>query len=427
MTAAVTAAATVYDEGPPVGQLVQVGVSHHRAALTLLERLVVRRGEAAPLVQALREAGCTQLVLLSTCGRTEVYAGLAGDLGDALRVLAGHGGLTEQALRDVAEVRIGPPVVRHLFRVACGLESRVVGEVDILGQVRAAFRASRQVGLTGRELDGLFTAALRCAGQVHRQTALGERGRSLARQAVDLGLARAGGPHVLVVGSGRMAGTAVEHLASRGHRARVCARDDQAAGRLTGPAPVLPLADLADGIAGADLLLCTTSAAAHVVTLADVRRAMHGRARPLTVVDLSVPRNVDPRIGELAGVHLLDVAALEDGAHLDPALARAVVEATELVEAAVQRHQLTRAALAAGPVITALRREIEHTCRQELGQLDAELAGRLTHALTGKLAHPPTVLARAAVASGDTGLLHLLGRLYGPRPQVSEQARFSAR
>jgi glutamyl-tRNA reductase len=305
------------------------------------------------------------------------------------------------ALRELAEERTGQAVVEHLFRVTAGLDSRVVGEVEVQGQVQSAFRAAHAAGLTGPALGQLFPAALRCGREVRERTTLGAQGRSLARRAVEVGLASLAGagrtrpaePVVLVVGSGHMATTAVEHLHDLGHRAHVAARDVEHAERLAGPGFVCPLPDLAAGVARADVLICATSADRHVVTVADVGAATRGRVRPLTVVDLSVPRNVDVSVGALPGVLLIDMEGMNDDATRDPAVAAALATGAAIVRAATRTYVEGSAARQAGPVIAALRRQVGE-------------------ASTARLLHRATVTARAAAVAGDTATLRLLCELF---------------
>lgn len=406
-------------DSPTASRLTMVGVSHVTASLSLLERVSVRRGEAQPLLDALRSAGCTEAVVLSTCSRTEIYATQAGDPLELLHVVADVMQISRSELTSAAMVCRDRAAVRHLFRVAAGLESRVLGDVEIQGQTRAAFRQAQAAGRVGRTLGRLFPAALRSGAQVREETALGAQGRSLACRAVDVGLSamtETMTPVVLVVGSGHMAATATAHLAARGHPVQVAARDAAGAARLTTVNRICPLPGLVMGIAEADLLLCATSAAAHVVTLADVRSAMAGRSRPLTVVDLSVPRNVDPRVGLVPAVRLIDVDSMHDDTAHDPALAAAVIGAEALLERALQRYVENEAARQAGPVIAALRQEVERTCLAELTRLAPGGAGdltRLAHAVAGKLLHHPTMLARTAAARQDAAMLRLLCDVYG--------------
>ena len=411
-------------------QLTMVGLSHRGASLTLLERVTVRREDRPDLRAALRAVGCYEAVLLSTCSRVEIYVGSASP-GESelvimlLDVLAEHSGATHDELRTVVEVRTGQAAVEHLFNVTAGLQSRLLGEVEILAQTRSAFRESQAAGMTGPVLGRLFPAAVRSGRQVHATTSLGGHARSLGHQAVDVGLASLGGrpdPMVLVVGSGQMASAAVDHLAGLGIRPTVAARDEAYAARLAGPGAVCPLPALTRGIAEADLLICATSASQHVVTVDHVSRAMAGRANPLTVVDLSVPRNVDAAVAKVPGVTLIDVEGLAAEGTTAPAVAAALMTAAAMASAAARKFAEGVAARDAGPVIAALRHRVEQICRAELGNsaglgaVDPEALTRSAHAIAGKLLHRPTIAARQAAAAGDSDGLRQLCDMFGVPP-----------
>jgi glutamyl-tRNA reductase len=406
-------------------RLLMVGLSHQRAPLDLLEQVAVRRDAVAEVLGRLRSAGQSEAIVLSTCSRTEIYTGHGTADPDALlSVLAAPNALPVEAVRSAAHVLTGPAVVTHLFRVTAGLESRVVGEVDIYGQVRSAYRESQSTGMTGLHLRRLFPAALRCGLQVRARTGLASQGRSLARRAVEVGLEALPGnrePRILVIGSGQMAATAVDYLASLGHPCRVAARDETYAARLAGADLICPLSALAEEVAHTDLLICATSASQHVVTAEDVRRAMTGRTRPLTIVDLSLPRNVDSTVARIPGVELIDLAGLNDAAASDPALMSLVRVGAELVAVAAQSYVDGVAAHDAGPVIAAVRRRVEDTCLHELSRrapagFGAAEIEQQAHAIAGKLLHRPTMAARAAAAAGDNDSLLLLCEIFDISP-----------
>lgn len=405
-----------------------VGFTLRGAPLPLLERLAVPRGERDQVLGALRAAGCSEAVLLSTCSRVEVYVGPhAGDVERVVAVLQDRAGLRATDLWGVAEVRVGDAVVEHLHRVSAGLDSRVPGEVEIQTQVRSAFRAAHAAGMTGSELARLFPAALRCGARVRAETALGREGRSLAHRAVDVGLAALDGvvdPAVIVVGSGRMAASAVLHLRQLGNRPHVAARDEVAASRMAGPSRACPLTGLAAGIARSDLVVCATSAAHHVITADQVRAAAPDRSRPLVVVDLSVPRNVDAAVAELPGVRLVDLRGMGDTAG-DPGLEAALEGGAALVGECVRRYTEGSAARRVGPVIAELRRHVEDTCLTVLTRAAARTAttddlARAARALSGTLLHRPTSLVRAAASAGDTAALTSLCDTFGV--QLSAEA-----
>lgn len=403
------------------------GLSHHGSPIALLERVSVRRGEQDPLLQALYGAGYAEAAVLATCSRTEIYAVPSGDSAtDLLSVLAEYTGCPPSILTPAAERRAGLAAAEHLFRVTGGLESRVIGEVEIYGQVRTAWRAATAAGTAGASLNRLFAAALKVGSAVREQTTLGARGCSLAYRAVELGLDALGGavdPVIVVVGTGRMATAAVEHLGRLGQRPRVAARNAANAARLAGEDRVCPLAALAGALEQADLVICATSSAQYVVTGVQVRKAMSARAeRPLTVIDLSVPRNVDSAVADLPGVRLIDLESMNDDWTNDPELAAALTTGTAIVQSAVARYAEDLAIADAGPIIAALRQHVEATCLRELtralgtravAEQDLE---RAAHALAGKLLHGPTIAARTAAATGDSGLLNRLGEILGVGP-----------
>jgi len=402
--------------------LCMAGLTHRSTPLRLLEHVTVRHGERGPLLVALRAAGCEEAVVLSTCSRTEVYA--VGEISARrlVAVLAAHCGVAPAALDDVVESRVGLGVAEHLLRVASGLVSRVIGEVEIQGQVRAALLEAQEHASAGPVLTRLFSTALLCGRRVREETSLGAQGRSLARQAVEVGLAALPGtpePVVVVVGAGRMAVVAVEHLVAAGRRPLVLARDACKAAQIVPSASLRPIGDLVDVVRQADLVICATSAAHDVVTLEHVRAATSQRGqRPLTLVDLSVPRNVDAAVAALPGVQLIDLEALDDDAGSDPGLALALEAGTAVVASVLQRYASDVASGAAGPIIAAMRGVVhERVCRELRASrrhagLSDEAIARIAHSVTGKLLHHPVLAIRAAAAAGDQETLERLRARY---------------
>jgi len=400
--------------------VVMVGLSHRTAPLTLLERVAVPADRRDGVLAAVRAAGFSEAVLLVTCSRTEIYAAGRHARPDRLiDVLAGQAGNAYGTVRRTAEVRVGLAAVTHLFRVTAGLESRVVGEPEIRSQVRSAFRHACAAGTVGGTLGEVFASAVHASARVHQETALGSTTRSLACRAVDLALTGAvdESPTVLVVGSGRMASAAVNHLRTLGHRPTVVARDERRAVQLAGISHARPLSDLVALMGKADVLICTTSADEPLVTLEAVRRAMAGRTASLTLVDLSVPRNVDPAVTGIDGVLVVDVEAMQDQPGSGSDLAASVARAEALVQTAIGRHRDHVAARRAGPLIAAMRRRMEDQCLDAVARLAGptrppdELA-RIARTVAGRLAHPATMAARAAAAAGDdAALLAICGAL----------------
>jgi glutamyl-tRNA reductase len=392
--------------------VVMVGLSHRTAPLALLERVAVPAGRRGEVLAAARKAGFSEAVLLVTCSRTEIYAtGPRAHPDRLIDALAAQAGSAYGTVRRTAEVRVGQAAVTHLFRVTSGLESRVVGEPEIRSQVRGAFREACAAEAAGGTLGELFAAAVRVATQVHRETGLGSTSRSLARRAVDVALTdRADTPAVLVVGSGRMASAAVNHLRRLGHRPTVVARDEGRAVQLGGTSHARSLSDLVGQMGAADVLICTTSASEPLVTVDGVRRAMADRAAPLTLVDLSVPRNVDPAVARIHGVRVVDVEAMQDHPGEGAQLGEGIARAEALIRASVTRHRDHLAARRAGPLIAAMRQRVEAQCLEAVARLPhttcpPEELVRIARTVAGRLAHPATMAARAAAASGDDAAL----------------------
>ena len=406
-----------------VDRLWLAGWSHHTSPLAVLERVSLARPRQLEVLAALVDGGCTEAVVLSTCSRTEVYAAAPEPRHEVLlRTVARVAGAPAGEISPSAELRSGADVVEHLFLVTAGLRSRVLGEGDVRGQVRRAVKQARTAGLLLPTLGPLFATAARCADRVADATGLGARARSLGLRAVDVGLARVrdvDDPDVLVVGAGEMARTAVEHLDELGRRPRVAARCEAQALPLAGPGSTCPLAALAVEVARADLLICATSAPHDVVTLDDVRQAMSSGRRPLTVVDLSVPRNVDVAVSRVAGVELIDVGGLADDLGDDDELRSAVTVGSALVRDEAARYVADASSRTAGPLIAALRAAVEELGLRELADLapagsDPAALARAAHGITGKLLHRPTLAARAAAASGDGAVLDVLAGLIPP-------------
>lgn len=291
-----------------------VGISHHTAKVELREGLALGRAETAALLREERLAGRTAVVL-STCNRFEYYWSGEQEGESWLRSLAQSRGVSEAA--ELLRLD-GTPAIRHLFRVTAGLDSQVLGESEILGQVRRAYDAARAEGTTTREMDLILSAALAAGRRVRRETVLGHHPASVSSAAVGLMAERWGGIGarvVVVVGAGEAAegtlralhergATAVTLLSRRPEHSRALA---QAWGAAVAGADQLPAA-----VEAADLLIVATSSAYPVVTQAELARVMASRAnRELCIIDLGIPRNVEPPIRTLSGVELFDLDDLQ--------------------------------------------------------------------------------------------------------------------
>jgi glutamyl-tRNA reductase len=398
---------------------ISVGVSWRTAPLPLLERVAVGGQAREALLRRVLAAGCSEALVLSTCSRTELHV-IREDTEppiDLVGLLVGAQPDVARALARVASTSGGPRAVEHLFRVASGLESRAVGEVEIQGQLRAAARAALARSGEPQRLRGLVRAALDSARSAP-VSALGARRGLLARRAVARAVATApaGGLDVVVVGAGTIGHQVLEALPARRCSTTLLSRCPTAA---TSARPeVRPLEELPAHLGTADLVFVATSAGRHLLTRAAVHRAVRSRPRPVTLVDLAVPRNIDPAVSLEPSVRLLDLDDLDAG-ELSQADVPLVAAATSASEEGAARYLESLRVRRAGPLISALRPRIEETCLAKLraGLRDADvpdevLAG-VAASVAGAMAHAPTLLLRAAAGQGDQGLLDHVAAAFG--------------
>ena len=392
--------------------VVLVGISHHQAPIELRERAALDSDRAAEL--ASRLAGDSgEAVCLSTCNRTELY--LADESPDEAERKA------EAALLAL-EQELGPALYRlrdeaaalHLFRVAAGLDSMVPGEGEILGQVRAAHDA----GATGPLLDRLFRQALHAGRKARTETAIGESPASVSSAAGALAEQVFGdlrGRSILVVGAGETGEQAVKSLVARGATIvfvanRTAARAEKLTQRFGGEP--IELDDVASKLGQADVVLSSTSAQGWLLTREQVERTLHlRRGRPLFLIDLAVPRDLDPAIHELDGCYLYDIDDLE--AVVAETLAgrrREAERAESIVADEADRFREWQASLDVVPAIAKLRAHAEEIRKTELARAKLSGAERraaesVTAAVLNKLLHLPTIRMKQAAAAAD-GVLY---------------------
>jgi glutamyl-tRNA reductase len=388
--------------------VILVGISHHQAPIELRERAALDLERAGELACTLAgESG--EAVCLSTCNRTELY--LADEAGDEAESKA------EAALLAL-EQELGPALYRlrdeaaalHLFRVAAGLDSMVPGEGEILGQVRAAHDA----GATGPILDRLFRDAVHAGKKARTETAIGESPASVSSAAGALAeqvFGELDARKVLVIGAGETGELAVKSLVARGATiAYVANRTAERAEQLThayGGEPI-GLGDVAGKLEQVDVVLSSTSAAEAVLTRDAVAQTLHARkGRPLFLIDLAVPRDLDPAIHELDGCYLYDIDDLEAVVAETLAGRRREAERAEgIVAAEADRFRDWHASLDVVPAIASLRAHAERIRKDELER--AKLSGSerraaesVTAAVLNKLLHLPTIRMKQAAAAAD--------------------------
>jgi glutamyl-tRNA reductase len=376
-------------------RLLAVGVSHHHAPLEVRERLYLQDGHAAELAADLGEA-----VVLSTCNRTEIY--LAGGSVDAARAeLERRSGLE---LGGVLARWDDGEAVSHLFRVAAGLDSLVPGESQILGQVREAYEAARTAGATGPLLNRLFEEALHAGKRIRTEAKLHELPESVAASAVELAVRQLGGAEgrrALLFGAGRMSELAARDLRARGAEVVVSSRTLESAhnlvDRVGGRAAAFDA--VAVELPDADLVISATRCPYPILHAEAVRP----RDKPLVLVDVAVPRDLDPAIGELDGCTLFDIDALGEGL---VGREEDVREAEMIVAEEAARFAEWRRARDAAGAIRDLRQRAEEIRSEELARAGSRLAAlspreretveTLTTQIVNKLLHAPTVRAKEA-------------------------------
>jgi glutamyl-tRNA reductase len=389
--------------------ILTLGISFRRAPIELLERLSFADDE---LVKAYRHAldmdAIDEVVILSTCNRVEIYASVSSYHAGFLALKRA---LTET--RDVTADELAEPLYSHweqdaadhLFAVAAGLDSMVIGETQIHAQVRDALRTAEAERASGPEVRSLFHAAGRAGRRARAETSLGAAPDAFVALGADMAAEALGpleGRDVVVVGAGRMAGIAVRHLRERGVGAiRVVNRSLERARSLaerTGEG-YASLDELPRAMAGADLVVSATGAVAAVIDAPTVRAALTGRRHAsLVLLDLAVPRDVEPDVREVDGVHLFDVGAIRERVmSLDATTADEIARAREVIAEEVRRWTVRRRSDALAPLIRAVRARGEDAVRSELSRH----AGRLSN-LTPQERAAVEALARGVAAK----LLH---------------------
>ena len=403
--------------------LVVLGLSHHGAPLPLLESVALDPEARTALEAALlRSTHLTEVVVLSTCNRTEVYAECLtfhGALTDITAALAEACSVERSALQPHLFVHYQERGIAHIFSVAAGLDSMAVGEAQIVGQVRRSLARAQREGHVGPALNAVLQQALRVAKRVHTETDIDLVSGSL----VQAGLSRAVaalGPlsdlSVLVVGAGGMGALAAATAARAGARTVVVAnrnhdRARSVAERVGGTA--MPLSRLDAALAEADVVISSTGAPARVVQVDHVRDALAARdGRPQVYVDLALPHDVDLAVADLPGATRVGLGELgEDLA--DTGSAPQVTEAIDLVTAEVAAYLVTRSAEAVAPTVTALRSPASVLVEEELLRLERRMPdltaaerAEVRHSVqrvVDKLLHTPTVRVKELARDGQGG------------------------
>ncbi|WP_319437228.1 glutamyl-tRNA reductase [Mycobacterium sp. RTGN5] len=424
------------------------GVSHRSAPVSVLEQLSTDESDQVKIIdELLRSPLVTEAMVLSTCNRVEVYAvvdAFHGGLSAIGQVLADHSGMSMGDLTKYAYVRYSEAAVEHLFAVASGLDSAVIGEQQVLGQVRRAYANAETNKTVGRILHDLAQRALSVGKRVHSETAIDSAGASVVSVALDIAASRLdglAGCTATVVGAGSMGGLSVAHLLRAGvTHIDVVNRSLPRAERLAesirqqgATAAALTLEHLPTALAAADVVVSCTGAVRPVVSLADVHNALASTRRdeaapPLVLCDLGMPRDVDPAVAGLPGVSVIDM----DRVQREPSARAAAADAEaarQIVAAEVASYLAGQRMSEVTPTVTALRQRAADVVEAELLRLDNRLPGlddsqrdevaRTVRRVVDKLLHAPTVRVKqlASAPGGDT-YAEALRELFELNPQA---------
>jgi glutamyl-tRNA reductase len=400
--------------------LIVVGLNHRTAPVDLLERMTVPDDQLAKVLHDLSaREHLLEVVVLSTCNRTEVYARCTHfhpAVGDVSAFLADYSGASPDDFADLLYTYYDEAAVGHLFSVAAGLDSMIVGESEILGQVREAWQTAVREG-TAPQLAGLFRHAVESGKRVRTETGIGRHPVSIPSAAVAVASEHLGSfdnAKVLVIGAGQMGSGLASTLRSRGVERvwianRTLSRAEEAAERVGGEA--IPLTEIADTLVEADVLLSSTASPHVLIERSTIEMVMACReGRPLLVVDVALPRDVDPGVREVNDVTLLDLDDLKDYARRSAELRRREIgKVREILAAEIDRYRTDRSGREVAPLVTSLRELGENVRTGELARFRAKLdhlgpderavVEALTQGIVNKLLHEPTVRVKGAAGT----------------------------
>jgi glutamyl-tRNA reductase len=427
-----------------MSELLALGISHKTAPVALRERLAFTESEAvefaltATATEEVREA-----VVISTCNRTDVYL-VVGDPvqaeGDVLNLLARRAGIRPTELAEAIYSPRNCDAARHLYRVTASLDSMIVGEAEIQGQVRRAHEAALAAGCTGPLTNRLFAAALTTGKRVRSETAIGASRVSVSSVAVDLALSVLGDlerRHVVILGAGETSELTARALAERGagtifvanrHADRALSMAQRFGGSVVG------LDKLPEQLLLADIVLSSTASPHPIVGREELELVMAERdARPLLLIDIAVPRDIDPSCGELEGVTLYDIDDLQAvvARNLNTR-AEEAPRALEIVEEEIHRFARWLGQLDALPTVSALREHgnaiVEQVLAENAGRWETASARDIARieavarAVMGRLLHEPTIRLRSLGGDRGHASLELVRELFGLREdELAEQ------
>src|ERR1039457_2349042 len=405
--------------------LALIGVNHKTAPIELRERIAISREDLPETTRALADMpGVTECMIVSTCNRVELLAAVESPDADLTGFLHRHFGLDSDLLAPHIYREIDQDAVRHLFRVAASLDSMVVGEPQILGQVKEAFVVARASGTVAGQLEHLLQSAFAAAKKVRTETEIGSNSVSIASVAVDLARKIFGslqGRTVFLVGAGKMSALAARHLLQQGAGAILVSNRTQERARLmaeTFRGRVIPFEQLYEVASEADIVITSTGAPHPIFRREHGQAFLHRRRnRPMFFIDIAVPRDVDPAMNNVEGIFVYDIDDLQAvaAAHMVER-SREATDAEALIAAEVERFHQRLLTVNVAPAIVALQRQAEEIRQAELRRVQARLGSlsaeqvaaveALTRGLMNKFLHPPMQALKQA-AREEIGRAHV--------------------
>ncbi|MBS1892172.1 MAG: glutamyl-tRNA reductase [Actinobacteria bacterium] len=406
-----------------MSEILALGVSHKTAPLDLRERLSLTEGRAVAALRELTEAGTIEeAAAISTCNRTELYLVVSDPVeaeSEALGVLTRKAGIRPTELLGHLYSLRGVDASRHLLRVTAGLDSMIVGEAEIQGQVKRAYELALVEGATGPILNRLFRGALTAGGRARNETAIGERGVSIPSVAVEVAQRALGDlaeRTVLMIGAGATAELVAQALVARGVDTVFVANrhHDRALGlaqRFDGEA--IRFENLPEQLAQVDVAVSTTNSPHHIIERDGLEQVMAEReARPLLLIDIAVPRDIEPECREISGVSVYDIDDVQQIVERNAGVREAeATRAERIIESELDRFEKWVASLEVVPTITALREHGDEVVRrvlaenenrwEGLGEADRERVELLAKAIASRILHEPTRRIRRAAGSDD--------------------------
>lgn len=401
--------------------LALIGVNHKTAPIALREQVAIRRDDLPETVRALAATpGVTECMIVSTCNRVEILAAVEGSDAELSGFLANHFGLDRAHLEPHLYRYRDREAVSHLFRMAASLDSMVVGEPQILGQVKEAYAVAREAGTISGQLSYLLQSAFAAAKKARSETGIGSNSVSIASVAVDMARKIFGslqGRTVFLVGAGKMSALAARHLVQQGagnilvsnrtlERARHMAEEFD--GR------VIPYEQLYEAASEADIVISSTGAPHPIFRREHGQAFLHRRKnRPMFFIDIAVPRDVAPEMNKLDGIFVYDIDDLQQVAvsHMEQR-SRQAVDAETLIAAEVERFHQRQRTVNVAPAIVALQRRAEEIRVAEIQRMHARLGTltpeqlmvveALTRGLVNKFLHPPMQALKQAAREGDS-------------------------